>query len=187
MTIANKLYPLHNAIARPLLYFSTGFLRCRIIALEDQPYLERYYLCTYNGRRYYIHRFLASDPERGLHDHPWAYSKSLILAGSYIEIRLTDKDITHSIKTATRLLNPFSTNIIAGDDFHRVVLPEGGKEVWSLFSHTVEADKDWGFLDMIDGQPTYTPHNDYTKPDGDHEDWIARAKRGFWAKRQQFL
>ena len=63
-----------------LLLWLTGFLPCRIISEGDQPYLERYYLMTLFGWRFYIHRFVASDPDRGLHDHPWPKAYSIILS-----------------------------------------------------------------------------------------------------------
>ncbi|WP_244260428.1 hypothetical protein [Burkholderia gladioli] len=56
---------------RRVLYAISSRLPCRIIADGNKPYLERYYLATVFGVRFYLHRFVASDPDRGLHDHPW--------------------------------------------------------------------------------------------------------------------
>lgn len=41
-----------------------------------------------------LHKILASDVDRYLHDHPWHYL-SLMLAGSYIEERLSGVKIHH--------------------------------------------------------------------------------------------
>ncbi|MEJ2214959.1 MAG: hypothetical protein P8Y20_13150, partial [Gammaproteobacteria bacterium] len=68
-----------------VLYRFTGHLRCRIInGNHGEPYLERYHLFRLpGGGGVYIHRFIDSDPDRGLHDHPWKAAVSLILSGSY--------------------------------------------------------------------------------------------------------
>ena len=70
---------------RKLLFWLTSHLPCRIIAEEGSVYLERYYLFTLLGWRFYLHRFVGSDPDRGLHDHPWSRAFSIILAGWYWE------------------------------------------------------------------------------------------------------
>ena len=68
------------------LFRASGNLPCRIIADANGPYLERYYLATVFGIRFYIHRFVASDPGRGLHDHPWPWAGSVVLSGFYFEM-----------------------------------------------------------------------------------------------------
>ena len=76
------------------LYWLTARLPCRIInGPNGEPYLERYFLFSLFslfGWTAYIHRFVDNDPNRGLHDHPWAWSCSLVLAGGYHELRATD-------------------------------------------------------------------------------------------------
>ena len=74
-----------------LLYTITGWLRCRIIrGNQGEPYLERYHLFRLpGGGGAYIHRFLSSDPDRGLHDHPWERSLGIVLSGGYLEQRKT--------------------------------------------------------------------------------------------------
>ena len=125
-----------------VLYWVAGFLPCKIIWDGEHPYLERYYLFGLgkDGRlfRAYLHRFVASDPDRGVHDHPWKLAVSLVLTGGYFEERLQDG------KVVTRRVRPLTLNVIRGSDFHRVVLPEG-KNAWSLFCHTGWV-KGWGFM-----------------------------------------
>lgn len=117
------------------LYWLTGKLPAKFIFGDDgEPYLERYFLFYFLGVKAYIHRFVASDPDRGLHDHPWGRSLSLVLVGRYREIRLN----------ATRWLRPGRINFIRGTDFHRVIL-KLGEEAWTLFIHGKRA-KGWGFL-----------------------------------------
>ena len=55
--------------------------------INNEPYLERYYLFL-KDRKYFpfnvfLHRFLKSDPD-DVHDHPWPYA-TLILKGGYYE------------------------------------------------------------------------------------------------------
>jgi hypothetical protein len=37
-------------------------------------------------------------------------------------------------------------NGLVGDSFHRVILPPGVNEVWTLFFHRAPKAKKWGFL-----------------------------------------
>jgi len=64
------------------------FLSCRrITGLDGSDYLVRRYLLPRNKfLNIYLHRFLGSDDDRALHDHPW-YSFSCILKGRLIEHR----------------------------------------------------------------------------------------------------
>ena len=52
--------------------------------------LERFNLLSFeNGPGLVLHRFVHSDPDRGYHDHPWGFGVSLILSGSYKEIKVS--------------------------------------------------------------------------------------------------
>jgi len=55
--------------------------------VEDQPYLERYYVFLKDRKRFpfnvFLHHFLRSDPD-DVHDHPWGYF-TIILKGGYWE------------------------------------------------------------------------------------------------------
>lgn len=146
-------------------------LPCRLIKDGDTPYLERYYVGSPFGLRIYLHRFVASDPDRGMHDHPWQWALSIILSGWYYEER---RDTLPGRPRMVRRLN-----WLRGDTFHRVLLPRDqaaitawGRpaeptddfgidserlpaECWSLFLHRVGHAKQWGFfrpLDVGDGK-----------------------------------
>lgn len=59
-------------------------------------YLERWYL--FRSRRFpifnlFIHRFLRSDDDKALHDHPW-WSVSWLFDGEYVEYR-ADGSVCH--------------------------------------------------------------------------------------------
>src|SRR3546814_20047607 len=118
-----------------LLYRLTDHLPARIISDAGQPYLERYYVGTVFGTRFYLHRFVASDPDRGWHDHPWPWAFSIILSESYLE----------ETRAGTRHVRWF--NFLVGDSFHRVILRQRyGRTlpVWTQFAHRAKRVKRWG-------------------------------------------
>ncbi len=119
-----------------ILHWLSGGLRCRIISDDGTPYLERYYLGQLWGMTFYLHRFVGSDPDRGWHDHPWRWAASFVLRGWYWED-------TRQFQQQQRIR---WFNFLLGDSFHRVVLPEGRRDVWTLFAHSTENVKPWGFL-----------------------------------------
>lgn len=119
---------------RRFLLWLTARLPVKVIG-RDATYVEWYYVATLFGLvRIQIHRFVRSDPD-GLHDHPWGWSRSFILAGWYLEER----------RDRTRVRGAGTTYGMVGDTFHRVVLPEGAREVWTLFAHGPYV-KHWGFF-----------------------------------------
>lgn len=169
-----------------LMYFITGFLKCRIISIDDAPYLERYYAGTWFGKRYFIHRFMASDPDRGLHDHPWRWARSFILAGGYNELVLDDNKVKTIIRRAPEI------NYFHGDKFHRVLLPEelSGK-TWTLFIHGPR-DQDWGFLEYTENENGDILESVFTKANTsserkENEHWWERkdAKTGRQIRKEQ--
>lgn len=170
---------------KAILFWLSGFLPLRVINDGNRPYLERYYLCTVLGWRFYLHRFVGSDPDRGLHDHPWSKAYSLILSGWYWE----------ETRCGMRKVRWF--NSLTGDSFHRVVLPCAStpdrdwflravcpdriRDVpcWTLFFHRVGDAKDWGFLreSATPGQFVYRVH-DYGMGGKNSEWWKTAPRRG---------
>lgn len=152
---------------RRFLFWLTGRLPARAIDGDDgEPYLERYFLFDFLGVKAYIHRFVASDPDRGLHDHPWGRSLSLVLVGGYREVRRRGTQAARC-----RSLEPWRLNYIRGSDFHRIVL-DPGEEAWTLFLHGART-KGWGFL--ING--AYRPHA-CDKDDYPQRAWWTTAPSG---------
>jgi hypothetical protein len=151
-------------------------LPCRLIDGErGEPYLERYYLFGALGWHAYLHRFVDSDPDRGLHDHPWGRALSLVLSGGYDEIRPCASDPD---QTCTRTLTPGRLNRLRGSDFHRVVLRRG-QPAWTLFLHGPRV-KGWGFVQ----------HGEYRAMARDggefrHRDWWKQAPRGSDVRAQR--
>lgn len=163
------------------LFWITGFLPCRLINDGERPYLERYYIGTLFGWRFYFHRFVGSDPDRGLHDHPWRKAYSLILSGWYWE----------ETRSGIRKVRWF--NSLTGDTFHRVVLPcasdgrqpdrvcvmtHGVSPCWTLFMHTDKDVKPWGFLRLVvDGICRFEPYT-YEREGSQKEWWKTAGRRG---------
>jgi hypothetical protein len=120
------------------------------------PYLDRYSLRKQgesgtNEWRAYLHHFMAPDDE-GVHNHPFAWSFSIVLRGSYTE------EIQHIWGDSPwpsrhpRRVRWF--NFIRADKYHRITelhpaKPGGG--VWTLFFAGPLARRDngtplgWGF------------------------------------------
>jgi hypothetical protein len=152
-----------------LLYRLSAGLPCRFIDGENgEPYLERYYLAGALGWHAYLHRFVESDPDRGLHDHPWRRAVSLVLVGGYDEVRgkgegLGDPEV--------RAVRPGRLNFLRGEDFHRVVLREG-RPAWTLFVHGPRI-KGWGFLQQGRYCPMARDGNEFR-----HRDWWKEAPSG---------
>lgn len=157
-----------------LLWWLTASLPMRVINDGTRPYLERYYLGTLLGWRFYIHRFVGSDPDRGLHDHPWTKAYSIILSGDYLE----------QTRSGWRKVRWF--NSLTGDTFHRVVMRIDGygndNPCWTLFLHRVGNAKPWGFLHPFpmhgdEGAQIFTPYT-YAREGRQENWWLTAPKRG---------
>lgn len=90
----------------------------------------------------FLHRFHRSDDDEALHNHPWDWAVSLVLAGGYDEERRVDD--VHGPRIVRRRVRPFSLNVIRSSDFHRVDLVE--RDAWSLFLVGKKIDT-WYFWD----------------------------------------
>lgn len=161
------------------LHWLSGFLPFREISDGNTPYLERYYVGTLFGWRFYLHQFVGSDPDRGLHDHPWSKAYSLILSGWYWE----------ETRSGTRMVRWL--NSLTGDTFHRVVLPRSldkrpsacgmrlyndtPQPCWTLFFHKAGGVKPWGFWREFPEFSVFEPYT-YTR-EGSQKDWWLTAKR----------
>lgn len=104
----------------------------------------------------YLHHFHRGDDDEALHNHPWSWSLSLILAGGYREEKRGRSRLGPSGDVYERVLLPFQVNLIRGDDFHRVELLEA--DAWSLFIAGPRASS-WGFWDRHTDR--FLPWRDY--------------------------
>lgn len=130
----------------------------------------------------YLHHYLRSDPDTGLHDHPWPWAIALPLAGGYREQRLTGVPMG-GVRYVTRRRRPLLSYRLDGHDFHRVVVADGATS-WSLFFVGRSGAKPWGFLRPlpIEGEVhCYCPgvyYATFSNPDGSHAAWWRTAPMG---------
>lgn len=167
-------------VLNKLLFWLSGYLPCKIINGENgQPYLERYMIARWGKdgeHTIFLHRFLDSDPDKGIHDHPWD-SKSFILAGGYNEKRLVKEGALE--KVILRNIRPLTFNKIGKGDFHQIIMKKN-TPAWTLFYHGPRV-KHWGFqyYDVLPNgtmkRSEFVPFNDTTKID---EKWELTAKKG---------
>jgi len=114
------------------------FGRHRIIQdrLDEEPYLERYYLFLKDRKDFpfniFLHKFLKSDPDE-LHDHPWNY-RTFIFRGGYWEY--TDK--------GKFWRGPLSYLYRPANSFHRIELDKDKPTCWTLFIPGKKV-REWGF------------------------------------------
>lgn len=128
-----------------------NYLPVKVIRDEHGvPFLYRYHLFTLgnDGPGLCIHHFVASDPERGYHDHPWQAALSFILSGGYQERVLKSRDSKNDYVTHIR--GRWMFNYLDGvNTFHRVMIDEG-KDAWTLFAFKGRS-KTWGMV-SLDGE-----------------------------------
>ena len=114
--------------------------------VENEPYLERYYLFLRERDRFpfnvFLHKFLKSDPD-DVHDHPWPYA-TLILKGGYWEWTPRFDDQGNKITELVRWCGPGSFRWASANTYHRVEL-DPDVECWTLFCPG-HKQRDWGFL-----------------------------------------
>lgn len=121
---------LPKLIHRPLLARVRRIMASRqpdFIIGSDQPYMLRWWLLPRNPLlNIYAHKFLRSDDDRALHDHPWS-SMSVLLHGLYVEHEPGGK-------ATTRVARDITTR--GATSLHRVALedsPQGPVPCITLF------------------------------------------------------
>ena len=122
--------------------------RYRIIMdrVDNQPYLERYYVFLRDRKWFpfniFVHKFLKSDTE-DVHDHPWPFL-TVILRGGYWE--WTPQFDAQGRRTGeiARWCGPGSFRWASAHQYHRVEI-DPDVECWTLFMPGIK-QRDWGFL-----------------------------------------
>lgn len=118
---------------------------------NDKPYLKRWYIIPRNKRfNIYLHKFMQSDEDRALHDHPW-WNISLLLQGCYDEVLPKDDAAWRkheSRETITKRRYPLLPVFRGVNNIHRIQLlhdDEGNERaVWTIFI-TGPKMRNWGF------------------------------------------
>ena len=122
--------------------------RYRVIMdrVENEPYLERYYVFLKDRERFpfnvFVHKFLKSDPD-DVHDHPWPFA-TLILRGGYWEWRPTFDAEGRKVGEVARWCGAGSFRTAQANTYHRIEL-DPSITCWTLFMPG-RRQRDWGFL-----------------------------------------
>ena len=122
--------------------------RKRIIMdrVDNEPYLERYYLFLKDRKNFpfniFLHKFLKGDPD-DVHDHPWPYA-TLILKGGYYESIPQFNEIGELSCEVRKWRGLGHFRICSPNSYHRIELKEG-VTAWTLFMPGPQK-RDWGFL-----------------------------------------
>jgi hypothetical protein len=122
--------------------------RYRIIMdrVDNQPYLERYYVFLKDREWFpfniFVHKFLKSDTE-DVHDHPWPFL-TVILKGGYYEWRPQFDAQGRKIAEVAKWCGPGSVRWASAHQYHRVEI-DPDVECWTLFMPGIK-QRDWGFL-----------------------------------------
>lgn len=161
-----------------LLFLLTARLPCRLIPIEDKPYLERYSLGKLFGATFYLHRFVGQDAERHVHDHPWAWARSIVLAGWYEEEVVCALDINRGWISRMRIVRWY--NRITEGTFHRITGTAPG--TWTLFFHGPREGRTWGFLQRTPCLPKATPGEWTSTGTWYHQPYDVKANAG-WEKK----
>jgi hypothetical protein len=114
--------------------------------VENEPYLERYYLFLRERERFpfnvFLHKFLKSDPD-DVHDHPWPYA-TLILKGGYWEWIPHFDTVGRKTGEYQVWRGPGHFRISKANSYHRIEL-DPDITAWTLFMPGPK-QRDWGFL-----------------------------------------
>ena len=102
----------------------------RHIFINNKPYLSRYYLVgdgSGQGLEVYIHKLHTRDEFRWLHNHPWQWFLSIVLAGYYEQEILEPRKSPNRRKQRINRVN-FFRNMTR---YHSIIeVPPGG--TWTL-------------------------------------------------------
>ncbi len=167
---------------RKILFRLTRNRVARRIDLDGERYMERYLLGRGLGVTAYLHRFVAGDGDRSVHDHPWAWSMSVVLAGGYREERLQMLDVKQGWISRFRNLRAGSVNLLRATSFHRITAPE--PETWTLFLHTPKV-REWGFLQRFRQDNGLYSVEYVAHAHGEESRWLERGMRGYQIGRAE--
>jgi len=125
--------------------------------VNNEPYLERYYLFLKDRKKFpfnvFLHKFLKGDPD-DVHDHPWSYC-TFILKGGYYEWVPEFNKMGHKIGEIRYWRGPGHFRYCASTSYHRIELKKC-VTAWTLFMPGPQT-RDWGFL----VKNNWIPHEHY--------------------------
>ena len=114
--------------------------------INNEPYLERYYLFLKDRKQFpfnvFLHKFLKGDPD-DVHDHPWPYA-TLILKGGYYEWIPKFNSAGQKIGEERMWRSPGHFRVCSATSYHRIEL-DPNVTAWTLFMPGPQR-REWGFL-----------------------------------------
>ena len=114
--------------------------------VNNEPYLERYYVFLKDRNRFpfnvFLHKFIRSDPD-DVHDHPWPYA-TLILRGGYYEWIPEFNSLGEKIGETRHWRGAGHFRVCGANSYHRIEL-DSSITAWTLFMPGAK-QRDWGFL-----------------------------------------
>lgn len=123
----------------------------RTFETEGDSYLSRYLLFQVGDIAVQLHKFHRGDQDVELHNHPWKWAVSLILAGGYREERKIGE--SNGANVWTKTFRPGSINLLRGDAFHRVDMLDAQIGCWTLFVSGPKTQS-WSFWNRKTGELT---------------------------------
>ena len=107
-----------------------------VIGGRDDPYMLRWWVIPRNRFfNVYLHKFLHSDDDRALHDHPWI-NCSYLLEGTYVEHSILAGGVHRVVRYSAG-----DVKFRRARTAHRIEIE---KPCWSLFI-TGPVIREWGF------------------------------------------
>ncbi len=121
---------------------------------DGDPYLLRWYVFKTARVSLFLHKFIRSDEDRALHDHPWAFLVIPVWRGYVEHSHSCMVNPKGNCPATCSLFRPerqrhlrvyplLSTRYRPATYCHRVELIEG-KPAWSVFFHFTN-EREWGF------------------------------------------
>ena len=158
----------------------TARMPARAIDLDGRHYIERYHIGRFKRLRvtFYLHRYLNSDGDRAVHDHPWRAAIGIPLIGGYNEEVLTGLDTVKGWDSKMVRRHLFRWNIMGPLHFHRIAWVKPGS--WTLFI-TINRFKGWGFFRQENGHVFYSQPYDV----GSTKNWHEEACTGKLFRQQR--
>lgn len=114
-----------------------------VVNCERDPYLYRWFIVRWNWLGVFLHKFVRSDEDRALHDHPWSFLVVPLWRGYVEHSDVENPETGERTPTKRRVWPIIGTRLRPAEYRHRVELIDG-RPSWSLFFR-FRKRRLWGF------------------------------------------
>lgn len=129
--------------------------------VNEEPYLERYYLFLKDRKNFpfniFLHHFLKSDPDE-VHDHPWNYT-TIVVKGGYYEWIPQFNNAGQKIGEIAKWRGRGHIRRCRAESYHRIEL-DSSVDCWTIFIPGMQK-REWGFLARNGRVNTWVQHEEY--------------------------